>query len=159
MQQLGDFLHLRGWSGCVSGSIPENPEKGRRNCTCRTLLAGSLCVDGAVCGYAGQRDWTVRCCVSEEKRCQPKWDSILNKNQRKIALRSSGALDIWMYCATIWQKRWCCGGRSRKRRTFIPEASRRNRATASKLIGGRTAETRFFKARQLVNFNKNLAYM
>jgi len=59
MQQLGDFLHLRGWSGCVSCSIPENPERGRRNCTCRTLLAGSLCVDGAVCGYAGQRGWAV----------------------------------------------------------------------------------------------------
>ena len=41
----------------------------------------------------------------------------------------------------------------------MPEASRRNRATASKLISGETAETRFFKVRQLVNFNKNLAYM
>ena len=30
---------------------------------------------------------------------------------------------------------------------------------ASKLISGETAETRFFKAQQLVNFNKNLAYM
>ena len=39
------------------------------------------------------------------------------------------------------------------------DASRRNRATASKLISGETAETRFFKAQQLVNFNKNLAYM
>ena len=91
--------------------------------------------------------------------CQPKWDSILNKNVEKIALQSFGTLDIWMHCATIWQKRWCSGGQSRKRRTFIPEASRRNRATASKLISGETAETRFFKAQQLVNFNKNLVYM
>ena len=30
---------------------------------------------------------------------------------------------------------------------------------ASKLISGETAETRFFKAQQLVNFNKNLVSM